>query len=57
MGIENEDYYQLKRCDLVRTPNSHDYPKEKSMVLVRRMNVLISGMIERVQLLLCTSTI
>ena len=43
-GIKNEEYYQLKRCDLDRAPNSHDYPTKKSMVLVRRKNVSILGM-------------
>ena len=41
--IENEDNYQLKRCDLDIKPNSHDYPTKKSMALVRRMKVLILG--------------
>ena len=39
-GIENEEYYQLKRCDLDITPNSYDYPTKKSMVLVRRMKIV-----------------
>ena len=43
-GTENKENYQLKRCDLDITPNFHDYPTKKSMVLVRRMNVLILGM-------------
>ena len=41
MGIENEDCYQLKRFDVDRIPNSHDYPNEKTMVLVKRINVSI----------------
>ena len=42
--IENEDYYQLKRCNLDMTPNLHDYKTKNSMVLVGKMNVLIVGM-------------
>ena len=42
MGIENRDFYH-KRCDLDITPDSHDYPTKKSMVLVWRMNVSILG--------------
>ena len=44
MGIENEDYYQLKRFDLDMVPNSHAYPTKKSMILVGRMNFSILGM-------------
>ena len=43
MGIENEDYYQLKRCDCDITPNSHDFPTKYSIVLGGRMNILILG--------------
>ena len=43
-GIENEDYYQLERCDPDVTPKSHDYPSRNSMVLVERMNVSIVEM-------------
>ena len=32
------------RCGLDKTPNSHEYPAKKSMVLVRRMYVSILGM-------------
>ena len=32
------------RCDVDMTPNSHDYPKKKSLVLVRRMNISILAM-------------
>ena len=46
-GIENEDYHQLKRCDLNITPNSHDYPTKKSIVSVKGMNVSILGNIAR----------
>ena len=42
-GIENEDNYQLDRCDLDITANSHGYLTKKYMVLVRRMTVLILG--------------
>ena len=34
----------LKRRDLDITPNYHDYPTAKSMVLVKGINVLILGM-------------
>ena len=34
----------LGRCDCDVTPNSHHYPKKKSMALFRRMNILILGM-------------
>ena len=37
------NYYQLKRCDLEITSNSHDYPTKKAMELVRRMNISIVG--------------
>ena len=43
-GIESEDNYQLMRCDLDVTQNSHDYQTKKPMVLVRRINVSIFGM-------------
>ena len=33
----------LKRCDIDVTPNSHDHPTKKSMVLVGRINVSIVG--------------
>ena len=42
-GIENEDCYQLNRCDLDITQNSHDYPTKDSMVLVGTINVSIMG--------------
>ena len=29
-GIENDDYYQLKRCNLDITPDSHNNPTTKS---------------------------
>ena len=31
-------------CDLDMIPNSHDYPTNKSVVLVKRMNISILGM-------------
>ena len=43
-AIEGKDYYQLNRCDLDISLNSHDYPTEKSKLLVRRMNVPILEM-------------
>ena len=42
--IENEDYNQLKRCDLDITPNSHVYQTKKFIGRVKRMNVSILGM-------------
>ena len=44
IGIENEDNYQLNRYDVDIVPNSHDYPRNKFMLPVRRMNVLVLGM-------------
>ena len=38
---ENEDNHQVKRCDTDITPNTHNYPTKKFMVLVRRMKVSI----------------
>ena len=32
------------KCDLDISPNSHDYPTKKSIVLVRRMKFSILGM-------------
>lgn len=43
-GIENDDYDQLKRCDLDMTLNSHDYLTKNFVVLVGRLNVSIMGM-------------
>ena len=43
-GIENEDSYQLRTCELDFKKNSHDYQTKKYKVLVRRMNVLILGL-------------
>ena len=37
------------RCDFDITPNSHDFIKEKYMVLVRRMNVSILAMVKMVE--------
>ena len=37
------------RCDFDITKNSHDYIKEKYIVLVRRMNVSILAMVEMVE--------